>query len=64
MRGVLGRAPDFAQTGRECWGRVSIEEATAIIETAYANGASSEELAHWLVQFPPETFWWIVEHDF
>lgn len=64
LREVLARAPDFAEQGRECWGRVRGDEALAVVETAYANGATRQDVEQWSAAFPAQVFWWIFEHDY
>lgn len=63
-REVLQRDPDYCEQGLESWGRLSAEQASAIAEAHYADGASPDHIGQLARAYSPGEYWWILEHDF
>ena len=61
---VLQRAPDYAERGYECWGRITAQEASLVAEASYMGGASPSEIAEFGRAFPDTEYWWIFTRNF
>lgn len=61
---VLGRKPDEARVGVNCWGRVSLSELQEIVKASYVDGLTEQELERYAELFPEARFWWSLFHDY
>jgi hypothetical protein len=65
VRSVLDRPPDSAPEGvGEYWGHVTAAEALEVSTTAYESGAGPTDVEELAGQFPADTHWWVIEHDY
>ena len=63
-RTILQRPPAYSKPGHEVWSKLSLDEARGIVSAAYADGPDESEFFALVAQYPPEKYWWAIEHDF
>jgi hypothetical protein len=64
LRDVLNRPPEHSVLGKDCWSNITVAQGSSIAEASYAQGATPSEIAALAAQFPPSSFWWMIERDY